>query len=348
MPPLQYFLGIDLHKAVIQICVLDADGNEVREERHRYETLTEGIAIVEALARWKPARMAVEAIGLNRWFVNACRARGYDLVVAHAGRLNLRLSGRKTDRRDALEIARRLRLGDLDRHAATYFPPDEEYGLRQLERIRHDLVGQRTHLGNRIRSLLDAYRIEAPRGALHGARAIKALRAVRFPAAELSACLDALVHSLAEVEESVSRLTARIREQAVAPRIAGLQEMIPEFGGQTALTVIAEIGDAARFRNSRAAAAYAGLVPRVANSADTSHHGRITRHGNAELRWILNQAAVRLLSRHARVRAWAAPLLARMHKNKVRTLLARRLMVAIYVVLARGEAFSLDRCLGTA
>ena len=40
--------------------------------------------------------------------------------------------------------------------------------------------------------------------------------------------------------------------------------------------------------------------------------------------------------------------LRRMHKNKVRTTLARRLLVGIYVVLARGEVFSLERCLGMA
>ena len=78
------------------------------------------------------------------------------------------------------------------------------------------------------------------------------------------------------------------------------------------------------------------------------HDGRITKHGNKELRWILNQVAVRLLTRNPTVRRWAAPHLRRMHKNKVRTTLARRLLVGIYAVLARGEVFSLGRCLGLA
>ena len=349
MPPTpQYFLGIDLHKAVVQVCVLDAAGTVVHEERFRVETLAERTELLHALASWRPARMAVEAVGLNRWFVNACRERGHDLVVADAGRLNLRASGKKTDRRDALEIARRLRLGDLDRHAATYFPPDAEYGLRQLERVRHDLVKQRTHLGNRIRAMLDAYRIDAPPGKLHSRRAIAALRAVRFPVEDLDRCLQALVHTLAGVCESVDQLTAQIGKRAAAPRITGLSEMIPEVGVLTALTVVAELGEVRRFRNARTVASYAGIAPRVANSADTSHHGRITKRGNAEVRWALNQAAVRLLARHPLVRRWAAPHLRRMHKNKVRTMLARRLLVGIYIVLSRGEVFSLERCLGLA
>ena len=122
--------------------------------------------------------------------------------------------------------------------------------------------------------------------------------------------------------------------------------MIPQVGAQTALTLVAELGDTHRFRNARAVASYGGLVPRVANSADTRHHGRITKKGNKELRWVLNQAAVRLLGTHPVFQRWAAPLLRRMHKNKVRTTLARRLLIGVYVVLSRGEVFSMERCLG--
>ena len=144
------------------------------------------------------------------------------------------------------------------------------------------------------------------------------------------------------------RHRANPRVRAKAPQIAALEQMIPQVGAQTALTLVAELGDVHRFRNARAAASYGGLVPRVANSADTSHHGRITKKGNKELRWALNQVAVRLLSNHPAVQRWAAPLLRRMHKNKVRTTLARRLLVGIYIVLRRGEIFSMERCLGVA
>jgi len=81
------------------------------------------------------------------------------------------------------------------------------------------------------------------------------------------------------------------------------------------------------------------------NSADKAHHGKITRRGNSELRWILSEWAVRLLSRNPLVQRWAAPLLRRMHKNKVRIALARRLLIGVYFMLRRGEAFSLERCL---
>ena len=93
-------------------------------------------------------------------------------------------------------------------------------------------------------------------------------------------------------------------------------------------------------------AKYAGLTPRVANSADKSHHGKITKGGNQDLRWILSEWAVRLMARNGRVQKWAAPRLCRMHKNKVRIALARRLLIGVYFVLRRGVTFDLGRCLG--
>ena len=66
------------------------------------------------------------------------------------------------------------------------------------------------------------------------------------------------------------------------------------------------------------------------------------------LRWIMGEWAVRLLHRDPRVRAWAAPMLRRIHKNKVRMALTRRLLVGVWVMLTRGEVFSLERCLGRA
>ena len=120
---------------------------------------------------------------------------------------------------------------------------------------------------------------------------------------------------------------------------------LPSVGALSALTLVHELGDVTRFRNAKAVANYAGLVPRVADSADRSNHGRITKRGNPELRWILNGMAVRLLCRDPRVKTWAAPKLRRMHKNKVRIALARRLLVGIYHMLRHGEVFCMERCL---
>ena len=74
----------------------------------------------------------------------------------------------------------------------------------------------------------------------------------------------------------------------------------------------------------------------------------MTKQGNPELRWITSQWAVRLLTSDPLVRSWAAPLRRRLHANKVRMALARRLLVGVWFTLTRGVAFDLRRCLGLA
>ena len=61
------YIGIDLHRTVIQICVLDERGEVVREERLSYHSLAEGLRAVEVVKGFGPdGRVAVEALGLNR------------------------------------------------------------------------------------------------------------------------------------------------------------------------------------------------------------------------------------------------------------------------------------------
>ena len=342
-----YHIGIDLHKSVAQACVRDAQGAIHLERRFALLDAAAGEAFVAWLAEFEDGRFAVEALGCNRWFVRACRGAGLEILVVHAAELGLKNTGKKTDRRDAREISRRLYLGDLDRHAMTYFPTEREYGWRKVLRVRHKLVSKRTSLQAEIRGLLNAHLIRAPKGDLHGATQVAWLCELDLGEASQTLVLHALAAALAAMQEQITKLTAEIERLAMREATARwIVQNLPQAGPQTALALRAELGDATRFRGARQAASYAGVVPRVTASADRSHHGRITRRGNTELRWILGQWAVRLLAFNDTVKAWAAPMLKRMHRNKVRTALARRLLVGVWVMFSRGEVFDLQRCLG--
>ena len=346
---LAYHVGIDLHKTVAQVCVLDAEGEVLHERRWRLGTEPEREALLSWLEGFGPqGQFAVEALGCNRWFVLACQARGYEILVVDPTQLDLKRTGKKTDRRDAREIARRLHLGDLARHALSYFPTEAEYADRKLLRTRHRLAQTRTALIAQIRGILNAYAIRPPADTLYTKPALAWLRRLELGEAALKLALDGLVDSLEAIHRNVVRLTARSRD-AVRSRedLTAMQKELPGAGEQTVFTLVAELGEASRFGRARQAAAYGGAVSRIHQSADRAHHGRITKRGNRELRFILGQWAVRLMARDDRVKQWAQPMLRRMHKNKVRTALARRLLVGVWVMLKRGEVFSLEACLGS-
>jgi transposase len=285
---------------------------------------------------------------MNRWFVNGLLERGYDVVVADPIKLNLKMLGKKTDKRDAREIARRLWLGDIDRDAKTWYPDETTYGDRKLVRTRQRLMKHRLSLNNEIRAQLRAYNISPPARQLHSKKGIAGLLALQMPSEALTVCLHALTRVMADVDASITELTERIEKRVVGDeRMRTLQEQLPSIGAITTLTLLSELGDVHRFRNAKAIASSGGVVPRVYQSADTAHHGRMTKRGSKSLRSVLGQWSVRLMAHDDLVSAWAAPRKQRLHKNKVRMALARKLLVGLAISLRRNEPFDLRRCLGS-
>lgn len=342
----RFFVGIDLHQASVAISVVDRQGEEVEYRVIRGEGMVAGRKVLRHLSQWKETgRLAVEAMGMNRWLVDGLRELGCEVVVVDPRKLDLKMVGKKTDRRDAYEIARRLWLGDIERNARTYYPEPEEYGLRRLNRTRTDLVKQRLQVSNQIRSMCRSHRKEVPTARLWTQKGLKWLERCRVGTKTETLAVRLYGRVLATLEASIREITEVIERQAEEEPYRQLAE-IPQSGRQTAVTVLSELGDLSRFRGSRAVAAYVGLAPRVSQSGEHTRLGRLTRRGNRHVRRALGQMAVRLLTRDPMTKRWAEPKLKRMSKNKVRMALARRLLVGMAVSLRRQEPFDLRLCLG--
>lgn len=93
-----FYIGIDLHHTVIQVCVLDPKGDPIEERRFLFEGLEEGLEVVDFIESFgRDIRVSVEALGLNRWFVNACKDRSIDILVCDPRMLDQKSSaGRRT------------------------------------------------------------------------------------------------------------------------------------------------------------------------------------------------------------------------------------------------------------
>ena len=221
------------------------------------------------------------------------------------------------------------------------------YGDRKLVRTRRQMMKHRLALNNEIRAQLRAYNISPPAKTLHCKKGVAGLLAIEMPNPALTACLHALTRAMADLEVSIAELTEQIEKRVASDeRLRTLQQQLPSMGALTTLTLVCELGDVHRFRNAKAIASSGGVVPRVYQSADTAHHGRMTKRGSRSLRSVLGQWSVRLMAHDDLVSAWAAPKKQRLHKNKVRMMLARKLLVGVAVSLRRDEPFDLRRCLG--
>ena len=126
-----------------------------------------------------------------------------------------------------------------------------------------------------------------------------------------------------------------MRAEAAADPIAARLDGLVGIGPVLALTLRAEIGDITRFPHGPQLASYAGIVPRVAQSAGRGYRGRITREGAPWVRWALVEAARHAVTRQDALGGWARRLARRIGWQKARVALGRRLCDEIVRVWAR-------------
>ena len=113
---------------------------------------------------------------------------------------------------------------------------------------------------------------------------------------------------------------------------------LPGFGVVTALTVVAAIGEIARFEDAKHLVGYAGLGARIHDFGLTTRTGRITKAGRRDLRCALVEAAQVAAISHPHWKAELARLEPRLGRNKAIVAIARKLLVAVWFVLAQGVA----------
>jgi transposase len=130
----------------------------------------------------------------------------------------------------------------------------------------------------------------------------------------------------------VRRLDREIRALAKPDaRVEALQE-IPGIGRLTAMTLVAEIGDIARFPTARKLCAWAGLTPTVRNSDRTVRHGHISKQGSKWVRFVLGEAA-HVAKRRPPYAHTHAQIAKRRGKNIATVAVARKLLARCFHVL---------------
>jgi transposase len=317
--------GIDLHNKSSEVNVLDEAG-EV-SERARIPT-TE-----KAFRRWfggrEPMRICIEASGLSPWVARLLRDLGHEVIVANAQRVRLIAeSSLKNDRVDAETLARLVRM-DPALLCPIRHRREETQRLRGMLRVRRSLVNSRTACLNTARGLLRSFGYRMP--GQRPDRLARALTTGKVPE-ELCALVAPLVATALELDEKVQALDEDVIEVGrTFPEVARFQQ-VPGVGPLVALAFVLCIEDPGRFRSSRDIASFLGLRPRMRESAEHSHFGRITRQGDAEMRKLLVQAAHGCLRsrQDSDLKRWAQQLAGRIGKKKAVVALARKLAVVLH------------------
>lgn len=222
-----------------------------------------------------------------------------------------------------------------------YIPSDDEFALREHLRGRSDFVKTRTMLKNRVHALLHRRGVLTPGGDLFGGAGRRFLAQLSLDEAGRT-LLDryvAMIDQLGQVvEESTASLRALSREPHWA-RPAALLQTMPGIGLITAITILAELGDRARFPSRAAVANYAGLVPRQRSSNEKCWSGGITKRGPCHLRGALIEAAWISAARVPAYRALLERVEHRSGKRAAIVAVARRLLEDAWTLLRKDEPF---------
>jgi transposase len=286
--------------------------------------------------RGKAVQAAVEACGFWPAFREVVEPEVQRLVLVHPQRVKAIASAKlKNDRVDSATLAHLLR---CDLLPESWMADRETQARRQQVRLRATLVRQRTRLKNQVHAVLHQQGLRCAMTDLFGQRGRLWLAEQKLPLQareSVNVCLRMIDSYTGEIEKQNRQLSMRA---GADPRVQWLLT-IPGIGEVSAMMLLAEIGDLGRFANKEALCSYAGLVPRVRESAGKAARGGITRQGSPWIRWMMVEAAQVATRSSPAAKKYYQRLLRKKHKHVARVALARKLLIAVYALLHDGVMF---------
>jgi transposase len=197
----------------------------------------------------------------------------------------------KTDRRDAVQLARLLRSGDL---TPGYVPAVEDEAIRDLVRARADVLKDGKAAKVRLKAFLRRHDMRYEGRATWGPAPLRWLAEVVCPTPAQQIVFQAYVRAVSEHTERLRRLEAELATLVQSWRWLPVVEAIQALRGvqfPVAVTLSAELGDLSRFDNPRQLMSYLGLTPSEHSSGERRRQGSITKTGNAPARRALVEGA---------------------------------------------------------
>ena len=289
------FVGLDVHKDTIAVAV--AMEGEGKEEALSLGTIPSSpdslLKLLKRLAvSHKRLKFCYEAgpcgYGIYRFF----KERGYPCIVVAPSLVPVRVGDRvKTDRRDAMKLARLFRAGELTR---VWVPDEEQEALRDLVRAREDALIDLQRKRNQLGKFLLRTGKCAPTGIKPWTvRHRQWLDTVKYELYAHQLVLQEYRHAVGQAQERLEYLQQQVIEMGCnsvhAPVIAALRAL-RGIDYLSAITLVSEVGDFCRFKPGHLMS-YAGLVPCENSSGLRSRRGSITKTGNDHVRRIIVEAA---------------------------------------------------------
>jgi transposase len=288
------FIGIDTSKSRNAVAI--AEGVRGSEVRFLGEFPATEVAmrklVAKLAAKYSRLTFCYEAGPTGYGLYRLIKSLGHECTVVAPSLIPKKPGDRvKTNRRDAMSLAKLLRAGEL---TAVWVPDERHEAMRDLSRARlaakKDLQGKRQQISSLMLRLGRCYPGKTTWGPAH----MKWLISQKLEHREQRMALEELIQGIRQEGERVERLEQAIREAVPEWSLAEVVTALQAMRGIdliAAVAILAEIGDLSLFQNPRELMAYLGLVPSESSTGDTVKRGGITKAGNGRARRILVEAA---------------------------------------------------------
>ena len=292
--PTTLFVGLDVHKDSIAVAHAEAQRTAPPHFVGAIGTRHSDIDKLVRRLHSKAARLvfAYEAGPCGYVLHRYLTGKGFDCQVVAPSLIPKRPGDKvKTDRRDAVELARLLRSGDL---TPVYVPSIEDEAVRDLCRARDAARVTLKAAKLRLKSFLLRLGLNYVGRADWNAAHKRYLAKVVCPTPAQQIVFQESIRAVDEQVERLGRIEKELLDLAPTWRLWPVVEALQALRGVqwiVALTVVAELGDLTRFDNPRQLAAFVGLIPSEHSSGEKRRQGGITKAGNTRARRVLVEGA---------------------------------------------------------
>jgi transposase len=280
-------VGLDVHKASIAVAyIAQAQHAEVVSLGHIGTRQCDLDQLLRRLPSKSPHLVLVYEAGPCGYWLSRDRTTKGQLCWVVAPSLIPQKSGDrvKTNRRDAITLARLLRSGDL---TPVYVPTVEDEAIRDLRRAREEVIRDLKTAKFRLNAFLLRQDIRYTGRATWGPAHLRWLSEVVCPTPAPQSVFQAYVRAVTEPTARRQRLAQALTDQGQSWRLAPVVDALQALrGGQctVAVTTVAERGDLTRVDHPRPLMNYLGVTPAESSTGERRRQGGITKTGNTHAR----------------------------------------------------------------
>lgn len=288
------YVGMDVHKESIAVAY-------VAEEHHAEVVYLGAIGTrqcdIDQLIRKMPSNsqhllFVYEAGPCGYWLYRYLTKKGHVCWVVAPSLIPKKAGDRvKTNRRDAIQLARLMRSGDL---TPVSVPQVEDDASRDLSRAREDALRDLKTAKHRLNAFLLRHDIRYTGRATWSPAHLRWLSEVVCPTPAQQIVFQAYVRAVTEHSERLGRLEQELQDQVHTWRLRPVVDALQALRGVqfiVAVTIVAELGDLSRFDKPSQLMSYLGLTPSEYSTGDHRRQGAITKTGNAHARRALIEGA---------------------------------------------------------